>query len=64
MQRTSVTTLLRLALGSFIVVFTIAKLLLTTSDVLLPINIGSPIALGILVLAMLFWAVTISNRLP
>ena len=64
MQRTSVTTLLRLALGSFIVVFTIAKLLLTTSDVLLPINIGSPIALGFLVLAMLFWAVTISNRLP
>ena len=64
MQRTSVTTLLRLALGSFLVVFAIAKLMMTTSEVLLPINIGSPIALGILVLAMLFWAVTISNRLP
>jgi hypothetical protein len=64
MQRTYLSALSKFALGSFVVVFAIAKLLMTTSDVLLPINIGSPIALGILVAGMLFWAILISSRLP
>lgn len=64
MQRTSFQTLLKLSVISFVVIFGFAKLFLATSNGLLPVNSGSPIALAILDLAIFVWTLSVSNRLP
>lgn len=64
MQRTSFQTLLKLSVISFAVIFGFAKLFLATSNGLLPVNSGSPIALAILDLAIFVWTLSVSNRLP
>jgi hypothetical protein len=64
MQRTSLLDLMKIGIVSFAFIFGFARLFLNISNGIVPVNLGSPIALAILDLSMLFWVLTISNRLP
>lgn len=64
MQRTSASTIFKLKLVSFVIAFGFAKFFATTSNGLLPVNLGSPISLAVLDTAMFIWVLTISDRLP
>ncbi len=64
MQRTPISTVLKLTAVSFLCAFGLAKYFASSSNALLPVNVGSPISLAILDMAMLIWVLTIVSRLP